>query len=154
MRKKLALWLPLGIWCGVIFFLSSIPSYGDSDDLLRWFFSKMAHVVEYAVLGRLVQRAWDGSFAKKDGKAWVAALIFSAAYAMSDEYHQSFVVGRHCSGYDVLLDSLAAFLGLCLAPFAKLRGPAGTPAPSTEFRVPVGTPEEPSVLGAYRKRTV
>lgn len=42
---------------------------------------------------------------------WAAALL-SLAYAVSDEYHQSWTPGRHPSWIDVGIDAIGATLGL------------------------------------------
>jgi VanZ family protein len=43
-------------------------------------------------------------------RAWLVA----ALYASTDEWHQSFVRSREGSVWDVLLDSVGVFLGLCV----------------------------------------
>jgi VanZ family protein len=98
-------WLPVLVWAGVIFALSSIPSLnsglGTWDTVLR----KGAHMTEYAVLAVLLVRA-TGSY------AWAFAL--AVAYAATDEVHQLFVRGRHGSPIDVGIDAVGAFVGLAL----------------------------------------
>jgi VanZ family protein len=89
---------------------------------------KTAHVAEYAVLALLCWRArrqttvgqasslprrpvrselrpWNWADAK-------FAFVVAVAFAASDEWHQSFVPSRQGSGWDVLLDSTGAALGL------------------------------------------
>jgi VanZ family protein len=96
-------WLPVLVWAGVIFALSSIPSLssglGGWDYVLR----KGAHMTEYAILACLLVRA-TGSY------AWAFAL--AVAYATTDEFHQSFVHGRHGSPIDVGIDAVGALVGL------------------------------------------
>jgi VanZ family protein len=96
-------WLPVLVWAGVIFALSSIPSLnsglGSWDTVLR----KCAHMTEYAILAVLLVRA-TGSY------AWAFAL--AVAYAASDEVHQLFVRGRHGSPVDVAIDAVGALIGL------------------------------------------
>ena len=43
------------------------------------------------------------------------ALLFAAAFAMTDEYHQSFVPGRAMAAKDMLIDTLGALLGVFIA---------------------------------------
>ncbi|MBD3282071.1 MAG: VanZ family protein [Candidatus Portnoybacteria bacterium] len=98
-------WLPIIIWMGIIFYLSSIPGLQsglDNDFILR----KIAHIMEYAILTFLLLRAFN---AKTTKKILITALI-SIAYAASDEYHQSFVLNRHGSLIDVGIDSIGVFL--------------------------------------------
>lgn len=101
------MWLPVVGWCAVIFTLSSIPTL-PSPKIIWWDFllKKTAHVVEYALLYFLVFRALTGK-EKQTGKSkyWLA-FGFCLVYALSDEYHQSLVPGRHCKLMDVGFDSL------------------------------------------------
>ena len=96
-------WLPVLVWAGVIFAFSSIPSLsthlGTWDLVLR----KAAHMSEYGVLAALLRRA-TGSY------PWAFAL--AVAYATSDEFHQTFVRGRHGSPIDVGIDAIGISLGL------------------------------------------
>jgi VanZ family protein len=98
-------WLPVLVWAGVIFAFSSIPSLnsglGGWDYVLR----KGAHMTEYAILAGLLVRA-TGSY------AWAFALAVS--YAASDEFHQTFVRGRHGSPIDVGIDAAGALIGITL----------------------------------------
>lgn len=102
---RLNLWLPVFLWAGLIFAVSSVPSLstelGVWDTVLR----KCAHVIEYAILGLLLQRAF--------GREPVSMLIGSA-YAVTDELHQSFVSGRHGSPLDWLIDTVGVVLGVLL----------------------------------------
>ena len=43
------------------------------------------------------------------------ALLFTSFFAITDEYHQSFVPGRAMTARDVLIDSLGALTGLLIA---------------------------------------
>jgi VanZ family protein len=49
--------------------------------------------------------------------AWGIAVL----YAISDEYHQTFVTGRHGSWVDVAIDSMGAALFVVLVIRAKRR---------------------------------
>jgi VanZ family protein len=96
-------WIPVLVWATVIFAFSSIPSLsthlGTWDLLLR----KAAHLTEYAILAVLLRRASGSS-------AWAFGL--TVAYAASDEWHQTFVRGRHGSPIDAGIDAVGALLGL------------------------------------------
>jgi VanZ family protein len=103
--RALTVWLPVAVWAGVIFALSSIPSLstglGTWDTILR----KGAHATEYAVLGVLLLRALE-----RPRLAFAAAV----AYAATDELHQHFVYGRHGSPVDVGIDAAGALAGVLL----------------------------------------
>ena len=96
-------WLPVALWAGVIFAFSSVSDLGTGlggwDLLLR----KLAHTVEYAILGALLLRALERE---------LPALVVGVAYAASDELHQHFVPGRRGAPLDVLIDSAGVALGI------------------------------------------
>ncbi|OQA89749.1 MAG: VanZ like family protein [Elusimicrobia bacterium ADurb.Bin231] len=103
--KFLKPWLPVFLWCFLIFFLSSIPglktSLGFGDLVLR----KIAHMTEYFVLTLLLYRALKKSFYMPAQRILFIAMLLSFVYALSDEYHQSFVPNRSGNIIDVLIDS-------------------------------------------------
>ena len=98
-------WLPVVAWAALIFAFSSVPSLsthlGTWDLVLR----KLAHMTEYAVLALLLLRA-TGSY------AWAFGL--TVGYACTDEFHQTFVRGRHGSPIDVGIDAVGALIGLAV----------------------------------------
>ena len=92
-------WIPALIIMAVIFIFSStpaadLPNYGFWDTLVK----KGGHITGY---GLLASAYWYGlGFDWKKGwLAWFLAIL----YAITDEFHQSFVPGRHPSPVDVLL---------------------------------------------------
>jgi VanZ family protein len=102
-RRALSAWLPVALWAGLIFGLSSIPHLGTGlgtwDTILR----KGAHVTEYAILAALLVRALGRE---------TPAFLLGVAYAASDEIHQHFVRGRHASPVDVGIDSIGVLIGI------------------------------------------
>jgi VanZ family protein len=112
-RPKLVTnWLLVFAWAALIFALSSVPDLGTGlggwDLVLR----KIAHAAEYAVLGVLLLRA--------TGRAGLA-FAFGAAYAVSDEVHQSFVPGRLGSPVDVAIDAAGVAVGIVLLQSLRSR---------------------------------
>ena len=101
--RALTHWLPVVLWAALIFTLSSIPHLGT--DLGTWdlILRKCAHVTEYAVLAFLLARAIGRE---------APALALGVLYAASDEFHQSFVRGRHASPIDVAIDSVGLLIGI------------------------------------------
>lgn len=106
-------WLPVLFWCAGIYFLSSVPSLrselpDDWDLVLR----KLAHITEYAVLVFLFFRAASQSIGKRRAIAYAA--LFALTFALSDEYHQTFISGRSGNAVDATIDSLGIFLSVFL----------------------------------------
>lgn len=95
-----------------IFIASATPDLRVSDDdSLDFVLRKLAHVAVFAVLAVLVARAArpDASHALPAlAIAWGATL----AYAISDEWHQTFVRGRVGHAQDVGIDMVGATLAL------------------------------------------
>jgi VanZ family protein len=84
---------------GLIFYLSAQQSVGPE---LPAFTRVIAHFTEYALLTTL----WGWAlFPALGGRALVAAAAIAFAYAISDEFHQSFVEGRDSDPVDVLVDT-------------------------------------------------
>jgi hypothetical protein len=112
-------WLPVVVWAGLIFTLSSIPDLGTGlggwDLALR----KAAHVVEYAVLGALLFRAVSlPAQPTANGSTPIWAWLLGAAYAASDELHQHFVPGRQASALDLAIDAAGVAVGVLAARLA------------------------------------
>ena len=101
--RTLSLWVPVVLWAGVIFALSSIPSLGTGLGTWDYVLRKGAHMTEYALLAALLMRALE-----REVPAFLAAL----AYAASDELHQHFVHGRHAAPVDVAIDAVGILVGL------------------------------------------
>lgn len=95
----------------VIFWFSSrsssdLPNFDWADRLIK----KSGHVIGYALLAFSYWYAL-GMDKNKRWLAWLLAILF----ALTDEYHQSYVAGRHPSIWDVLIfDDLGALLSLWL----------------------------------------
>lgn len=105
-------WLLVILWMTAIFGFSSIPSLASPladvwDIILR----KFAHAFEYAVLAVLFVRA----FGRRTARAYAAAVLCAAMYAVTDEWHQSFVGGREAAAHDVLVDAFGAVIGAGLS---------------------------------------
>lgn len=106
---------------------------------------KGAHFTEYLILGAVLAQAvkeWN-SESKRSGVSSesgaapeprmqgvtsdsgmsaaggaLAAWLIGTAYAMTDEFHQSFVPGRSCELRDVVIDSCGVLMGVLLATLA------------------------------------
>lgn len=103
--QKLFPWLKVAAWAGIIFLLSSIPDLKsglDEDFILR----KIAHITEYWILTYLLLRAFNVTFAVSPKTIVLVSILTAVIYAMTDEFHQQFVPGRHGCLQDVFIDSI------------------------------------------------
>ena len=116
--KKFALrWGPVILMMGLIFLFSSIPMRPhrltvsplklDWPTLLR----KIGHLLEYGLLALVLQRG----LSLRGWKGIAAILGCVLLFALSDEFHQSFVLGRNPSLIDVGIDIAGAGLAVCMA---------------------------------------
>jgi VanZ family protein len=146
MRGFLKAWLPVIVWVIVIFagstdLLSGAQTSRFLGPFLRWLdphmsyhtmetifivVRKAGHVTEYAILAILLWRAF------RQGTPWqlnlsILFLVVSVAcalFAVSDEFHQSFVPSRTPSARDVLIDIAGALIGIGIYSAFTRRKPA------------------------------
>ena len=141
-RSFVGHYLPLILWMGLISFASS-ASFSASNTsqfiapLLSWLLPnlspetstfihfvirKLGHFLEYAILGFLAARAFDGSILSGARNRWfLVAGILVAGYALLDEYHQSFVPNRSSSIMDSLVDMTGGFTALLVVRRRRLK---------------------------------
>lgn len=105
----------------LIFWASSLT--GSTVGRLMWVAipDYVLHATAYAGLAVVwyvaLRRFWR---LEPTPATWIA-LAISLAYGVSDEFHQSFVPGRHPSWTDVLADVVGAGLGLAVLRLTVLR---------------------------------
>ena len=109
MSRVLFRWLPAILIMAAIFFFSSIPSkempiFGGWDTIVK----KGGHMLGYALLGFSYLRVINS----RNRWAYWAAVMAVVIYAITDEFHQSFVPGRNSSLVDVGIDTVGASLGM------------------------------------------
>ena len=122
MKNRIWNWIPALIVMILIFGFSSqpsqhLPNFAWADKIVK----KSGHVIGYGVLAFCYWLGLDKQ-ADKRWLAWVLAIL----YAMTDEYHQSFVVRRYSTIWDVLIfDNFGALISLWLATkYIKQERPA------------------------------
>lgn len=131
-RKDIAIILTIA-WMAIIFYLSHQPAETSSElsgtllqllltvtsimpfsfdfDFVHFLIRKSAHFIAYFILGFLVFHT-TRLFIKRNLLTVIIAFIISILYAISDEYHQTFIPGRSGEVRDVLLDSFGSFTGI------------------------------------------
>jgi VanZ family protein len=145
-------WLPVLLWMVFIFIGSTDLMSAEHTSrfigpFLRWFapdisdptiasiqlfVRKCAHLTEYAVLAALLYRALRQG-RDRLGRAALFAFVIAAICASLDEFHQSFVVSRTGSLWDVVIDCIGALFGLAIHwRFARSRNTDLRP-PTSDF---------------------
>lgn len=134
-HKGIALLATLS-WMGVIFYLSHQPAEASSElsgrfaklvmgllsllpitfdgEVLHFFIRKGAHFFAYMVLGFLMYHSVRLFSERKPIENVLFALILSVIYAMTDEWHQTFIPGRSGELRDVLIDSVGSLTGILI----------------------------------------
>lgn len=108
-------YIPLFVWMSVIFLLSDQPSLGVSGQEISFEYllvRKTAHVIEYFVLGLLSFRLFRFYFPRNSHAIAAGVVLLALLFALSDEAHQLFVVGRQGKISDVGFDAFGIFLSL------------------------------------------
>lgn len=109
LHKYYQAYLPPVLWAGLIFYLShqsTLPGFTVS--IFDFLFKKTAHMFVYAVLYLLLYRAFRLTRPQDRSKrSYLIPLALTLLYAISDEWHQSLIPGRHPNfvrdvGYDLL----------------------------------------------------
>lgn len=134
MNKKRVSLIILIIWMIIIFIMSSFDANASSNqsgiivnfisnlfhindiELLSFIIRKMAHFVEYFILGILLINCLI-DYNKKLYLGYVIGIL----YAISDECHQLFVSGRSGQVRDIIIDVVGLILGIILIRFVKKR---------------------------------
>jgi len=142
-RGRLIRYGPLVVWALLIFVGSgNVLSAQHTSVLLpiiKWLFPsasrnslawvhflvrKAGHLTEYAILATLAARAFRNSSHQFIRQHWFKlSLLFATLYALSDEFHQSFVPSRTASIHDSLIDSAGALIALTII-WLRYRKPA------------------------------
>jgi VanZ family protein len=104
--------LALLFLCGTIFWLSDqsklpMPMVFELQD-------KLHHFIAYFVMGILAWRSFR-YFVTPPVLA-IISVAFCSLYGISDEWHQSFVVGRTSETLDWVADTLGAAVAMLLVP--------------------------------------
>jgi VanZ family protein len=142
-RRIVSKWMPVIAWMLIIFLGSSDVLSAEHTSrfivpFLRWLdphmsfatiaavhliIRKLGHFTEYAVLAALLWRGLRGTFVATSLEIIaVGTFLITAAFAASDEFHQSFVVSRTASAHDVLIDCVGVIFAIMVcAAFAARR---------------------------------
>jgi hypothetical protein len=107
MIKFKRFWLPLFLWCALIFAASSIQVIKTPFlDIKDFIIKKSFHFTEYFILLLLTFRAFKNSLNLSLKNNYLLSLLFVILYAVSDEFHQTLVPTREGTLRDVIIDTL------------------------------------------------
>ena len=129
LRTLARAWLPVLVWMAVILALSGqsdLPARQNpaTGEVIRstYTLAKLAHVVEYGVLGLLVLRARmlpRGGLGLRFARAAVWTVVAATLFGGVDELRQSLVPNREPRLGDVLIDGAGALAGVCAVGIAR-----------------------------------
>ena len=100
------------LWMAIIFAMSAQATVPVPQAI--WGQDKVMHFLSYAILGYFLARSFRDAHLGLTIKKAVFAALIASVYGMSDEFHQSFVVGRDASVGDWVADSLGGLVGALL----------------------------------------
>jgi VanZ family protein len=103
---RVDIWLPPIVVMVVIFVFSHQPSLDSGLGTIDLIGRKLIHFAEYALLCFLWWRAF--ATVTSPGRAALIAFLLSSGYAITDEYHQTFIEGRQGSVLDWAIDTAGA----------------------------------------------
>ncbi len=112
-RRIEYIWVGVGvIWATLIWLLSSLPASGLSRPPFVGA-DKIVHFLLFAVLGF----TWIRGLRPGLGLLCIVAVL-GAVFGMIDEWHQSWVPGRHSTIADALADALGSVAG-CITAYRR-----------------------------------
>jgi VanZ family protein len=110
--SRLDPWAPPLVLMAVIFVLSAQPDLSTGLGVWDLIGRKLIHMSEYGLLCLLWWRALREVTPRR--AALVLAFSVSLAYAGTDEFHQTFVHGRHGTPVDVAIDAVGMVVAAAL----------------------------------------
>jgi len=87
-----------------------MPNFGLMDFLVK----KGGHALGYGLLALAYLRGLKGERSEIVSRQLFIAWMLATLYSATDEFHQSFVPGRHPAVTDAMIDSIGATLALML----------------------------------------
>jgi VanZ family protein len=112
-------WLPVLVYVGIIFSLSSLQSTGPS--LFAWQ-DKVEHFLEYALFGLLLGRAFRFTIGGTRGRAWfLSAVVLGSLVGALDEIYQRSVPGRISDVRDWATDTAALIAAVLFTQLISAR---------------------------------
>ena len=120
-------WGPALLMMAVIFAFSSTPSnklpnFNWADLIVK----KGGHALGYGLLALPYLHGLKGNDHGDRSRWFYIAWVMAVLYSATDEFHQSFVPGRHPALTDVVIDAIGAALMLLLVNQYRKKTTSGT----------------------------
>jgi len=107
-------------WMCLIFYLSSLSGHEVSQPFPLKPIPLIGHIVLFSGLAALLLLAILGWKFEINLRWVITVAVFSSLFGISDEYHQSFVTGRHASIADASIDSISSTVTATLMWIVKV----------------------------------
>lgn len=119
MKHIIWFWLPPIGYMVAIFSVSNLPNPQIGGDMPDY----VLHTLEYLLLALLLIRLFLTNPLRQISvnlsiswqQACLLGMVLAMAYGISDEIHQYFIPGRHCSLHDVFADAFGSALAYGIA---------------------------------------
>jgi len=114
--QKYEKYISLIFWLAAIYYLSNntLNEFVIVTDWWEFIIRKLAHMFEYGVLTYLIFRILGQTEKRHVNWNLFWSFAFTIMYAISDEYHQSFITGRTGTYRDVIIDSAGSLVAIWL----------------------------------------
>jgi len=107
-------WLPVFIWGGWIFWMSSQSNVPEPGIWLPPHFDKLVHALIYGILSCLIYPFMRSAGLNRIHAA-VVSVVSASLYGVTDEWHQSMVANRMSDIYDWIADTIGACIVFLVA---------------------------------------
>lgn len=107
MRKFVTNWLPVLVWCAVIFYLSTVPQISPPININ--YIDLVGHALFYALFSFLVARGFNLKFRPNKFALSVVVVALVSVYGALMEWYQSYLPTRTAES----ADEIANFAGAC-----------------------------------------
>ena len=140
----IALYIVTVLYVVLIFYLSSLHNIQQPGPLDNFpSVDKIEHASEYFVLGLLLALCFQRTPSiGPDWQSWALVLLLGTIYAISDEFHQSFVSGRSADLLDLLADTAGVTVGCFVGAWASRPSTKDAILPSILFKKGMTDSEE------------
>lgn len=119
-KNLIKAWIWVFLWMAFIFVSSSFP--GNKIPKVFNYQDLVFHLSVYFILGGLLFRALVNTSGKNLFGLVLWSGFFCIIYAITDEFHQSFVPYRDASVLDLFIDGLGGYFGSTWYYFKKRKG--------------------------------